>query len=112
MDLVGKVEKLSAVVFPGIDDALEDLLKRRHVIAVNGREISAAKKRPGIRGEENAHGPAALACNGNHRTHIDGIDIGAFFPVHLDVDKGVVHEACHLRVLERLVFHDVTPVAS
>jgi hypothetical protein len=47
-----------------------------------------------------------------HCFHVDLIDIGTFFTVDFNTDKVLVHEAGDVLILERFVFHDMTPVAG
>ena len=75
-------------------------------------EVGPTEERPAVGGQEYRHGPAATTGLGLHRVHVDGVDVGAFLPVDLDVDEQVVHDRRHLGVLEALVRHDVAPVAG
>ena len=75
------------------------------------REVGPGEEGPPVGQAEHRHRPAADAGHGLHRVHVDGVDVGALLPVDLDVDEQVVHERSDLGVLERLVGHDVAPVA-
>jgi hypothetical protein len=44
--------------------------------------------------------------------HINAIDVGPFFAIDFDVHKLTVHNGRHFLAFERLVRHDVAPVAS
>ena len=44
--------------------------------------------------------------------HVHGVQVGALTPVDLHVDEVLVHQGGGLVVLERLVLHDVAPVAG
>jgi len=46
------------------------------------------------------------------RLHVDGVDIRPLLPVDLDADEVGIHQRRDLAVLERLVRHDVAPVAG
>ena len=69
-------------------------------------------ERTSVGHEKHRHRPAALAGHGLHGLHVDAIDVGPLFAIDLYVDEVVVHEARGLFVLERLVRHDVAPVAG
>ena len=43
--------------------------------------------------------------------HVNLIEIRALFTIDFNVDEILVHQLRNLFVLERLVFHHVTPVA-
>ena len=74
-------------------------------------EVGAAEERLTVGGHEHRHRPAAVTRHGLGRLHVDGVDVRAFFAVHLDVDEPAVHQRGGRLVLERLVRHDVAPVA-
>ena len=44
--------------------------------------------------------------------HVDRINIGSFFSINLDADVFFIHQSRNFLVLERLSFHNVTPVAG
>ena len=48
------------------------------------REIRAGKEWSALVVEEDAHRPAAVAGHRHGGIHINGVDVGAFFPVDLD----------------------------
>ena len=77
-----------------------------------GREIGAPVKGLQVRGEKYRHGPAAMAGQSLHRSHVDLIKIGPFLPVHLDADKIFVEKPGHLRVFKGFMSHDVAPVTG
>ena len=64
-----------------------------------------------LRREEHGQGPAAVLAQKLQRLLVDGVDVGAFLPVDLDVDEELVHECCDVAVLEAFVGHDMAPVA-
>ena len=76
------------------------------------RVVRAAEERLRLRGEKARHGPAALPGQCLGRLHVDGVDVGAFLPVDLDIDESLVDVRRDLVVLKRLVRHDVAPVAG
>ena len=57
------------------------------------------------------HRPAARPCRRLHERHVDAIDVGTLLAVHLDRHEIAVERLRDRRVLERLVLHDVAPVA-
>ncbi len=77
---------------------------------VEGKVRSSEKGTP-VGHQEHRHRPAAVSGHRLHGLHVDAIEVGALFAIDFDVDEVVVHEAGGLVVLERLVRHDVAPVA-
>ena len=75
------------------------------------REVRPAEERFTPRGHEDRQRPAPALPH--HLSHflVDVIDVGALLAVDLDVDKTLVHDAGDVWVLERLVRHDVAPMA-
>ena len=69
-------------------------------------------KRHGIRREEHRHGPSAVTRQRLYRLHVNRIQVRTLLAINLDVHEQFVHERGGLRVLERLVRHDVAPVAG
>ena len=61
---------------------------------------------------EHGHGPAAPPGQGGHGVHVDRVHVRPLLAVDLDVHEAGVHLGGDLRVLERLVGHDVAPVAG
>ena len=51
-----------------------------------------------------------MASHHLHGGHINLIEVRSFFSIDFDVDEVVVHQLRDLFVLERLVFHHMTPV--
>ena len=94
--------------------ALEKRCESRHSVARLVGEIGAAEKRLlVVVREEHRQRPAATAL----REHlvgelVDPVDVRPLFAIHLDVDEQLVHQLGRGRVLERLVRHDVAPVAG
>ena len=58
------------------------------------------------------HGPAASPGQRLDGVHVDGVDVGTFLAIDLDVDEPLVHDGGHVVILEALVGHDVAPVAG
>ena len=67
---------------------------------------------PAVGQEEDGHRPAALAADRLRGGHVDGVDVGALFPVHLDGDEVGVQVVGGVLVLEGFMGHDVAPVAG
>ncbi len=100
------VQHVAPLLRPRLGDRVEQL-----------EELPAREERPGVerravRGEEDGHRPAALAGERRGGLHVHGVDVRAFLPVDLDVDEVLVHHRRDVVALERVVRHDVTPVAG
>ena len=76
------------------------------------RKICAAEKGFCIRGKEYIKWPASASRNRLHGIHVNMIEVGAFFPVDLDVDKMLIHQACHSFVLKTFPFHHMAPMTG
>ena len=93
--------------------AVEHLAERRHAVARLRREVGAGEERLAVRRQEHGHRPAALAGHRLGRLHVDGVDVRPLLSVDLDADEVPSFSASAVgRVLERLVRHDVAPVAG
>ena len=90
---------------------VEHVVEAAQALAIDGREVRAAEVRLAVGREEDGHRPAAVTADRHHRLHVDGVDVGPLLAVHLDVDEQLVHQRGDALVLERLVRHDVAPVA-
>ena len=110
--LIRDLKEALAIVAPLVSNGAQDLAKGRHVEPAGGGVIGAAVERPAFRSQEDRHRPASLAGHGHHRLHIKTIDIGPLLTVDLDAHKMFVHERRGLRVFERLMRHDVAPMAG
>jgi len=97
---------------PGAGDARQDVFEGGHVVARHGREVGAGVEGFQVGGEEDGHGPSAGAGHGDGGLHVDGVEVGAFFAVHFDVDEVFVHEGGGGGVFEGFVRHDMTPVTG
>ena len=76
-------------------------------------KIGAAVKRRTVRSQEHRQRPAAAAlCQQVMRILVDLVEVGAFFPVHLDIDEMPVHHRRHFFILETFMRHHVAPVAG
>ncbi len=96
---------------PGACHRLQQLAERSHPRSRRRREVGTGVKRLARRGEEDGHRPTAVAGEGDGDVHVDGVDIRPLLAVNLDVDKVLVHDRRGGGILERLVRHDMTPVA-
>ncbi len=96
---------------PGLDHRLEHLAERRQPVAGTIGEVRPGKKREPVRCGEHAHRPAAAPGGSLHRLHVDRVDVRPLLPVDLHAHEMPVHHLRGRRVRERLVTHDVAPVA-
>ena len=110
--LQGERRQLLAILLVGLAEGQQQAGKTRQAAPVFGGEIGAAIKGLQVRGQKDAQGPAAVAGEHLHRVHVRLIQVGALFPVQLDVDEMLVHDGGDGRVFKRLVGHDVAPVAG
>ena len=101
-----------AVAAIGLLDQAQHILEAGPAEARLQREVGAAPEGLGLGGEEHGERPAPLLAHEGERALVDGVEVGAFFAVQLDVDEELVHQRCRLIVLEALVGHDVAPVAG
>ena len=90
----------------------QQLPERGHAVARPVGEVGAAEEGPTVGGQEDAHGPAALAGQGLHGVHVDGVEVGPLLAVDLDGHEVRVEVGRRGLVLERLALHDVAPVAG
>ena len=109
---VGRLRQLTAAGRPARGDLPQHVGKSRPPPARVRREVGAAEERLQIRRQPDAHRPAARAGRGLHERHVDAVDVGALLPVHLDRHEVLVQQRRNVGVLERLVLHDVAPVAG
>jgi hypothetical protein len=103
---------LAAFVAVVLVDRDEDLAKRRHAVPALLRKIGPREDRNLLRRQEHRQRPAAgLSRHQLMARLIDLVEIRALLAVDFDVDVQIVHEPCCRIVLERLVGHDVAPMA-
>lgn len=107
----GGIDVLGAGV-EGVGDGAEDGGEAGAAVGVSGRKVGTGEERTEVRGEEDGHGPAAVAGEDLHGGHVELVDIGALFAVDFDVDEEVIHQFGDGGVFEALAFHDVAPVAG
>ncbi len=111
-DLASAFADLAVVVLPRVRDLAQDFEETRLPVAIFRRKISAADKRLERGGEPDVERPATAAGRGLDESHVNAIDIRAFFAVDLDVDEARVHEGRDFFVLKGFPFHHVAPVAG
>ncbi len=108
----GCVVHITATTPPRVGDCVEQLHERRHPAARFPRVVRTAVERRTVRGEEARHGPAALPRHRDRGVHVDGVEVGPLLAVDLDAHEVLVHHGRRRVVLERLVRHDMAPVAG
>jgi len=74
-------------------------------------DVRGREERSGVRRHYDAEGPPSLPRHCLTDFHIDVVDIRPLLAVDLDVHERVVHHSRDLGVLERLMGHNVAPVA-
>ena len=104
-------------VLPGSDHLVAPLAPRlgdrgQQLDELRAREERAGEERRAVRREQAGHRPAAVPGQRGRRVHVDGVDVGTFLAVDLDVHVVLVHHRGDLGVLERVVRHHVAPVAG
>ena len=102
---------LSRSARPDAADLLEDVDESGPSPPRGRRKVGAAVEGLQIRRQPDAHRPAARSGGRLHEGHVDAIDVGALLAVDLDGDEVLVEHRGDCVVLERLVLHDVAPVA-
>ena len=75
------------------------------------REVGAPVEGLAVGGQEHGEWPPTLSGKGLNRAHVQGVDIRTFLPVHLHVHEPLVHDLRDKRIIERLPFHHMAPVA-
>ena len=97
-----------------VGDALQHFAERRHAMARRVGEVGTGEERHlVVRCQKHRQRPAA-GTPGQQRVCglVNLVEIGPFFAIDLDIDELLVHLHGGLRVLERLVGHDMAPVAG
>ncbi len=108
----GRALELVAARFPGFGDRREDLEEPGPSPARGRREVRPAIERLSLRREKEREGPAAAAGHHLNGLHVDVVDVGPLLAVDLDRDEVPVQRFGDALRLERLVLHDVAPVAG
>ena len=74
--------------------------------------VGSPIERLAARRQEDGHRPAAVPRQRLYRLHVEGVEVGALLAIDLDRHEQVVDQGGGRLVLERLVGHDVAPVAG
>ena len=90
----------------------QQLREARQPVSRLGRVVRPAEERLAGGRQEDGHRPAAVPGQRDDGVHVERVDVGPLLAVHLDVHEALVHERGRLVVLERLVLHDMAPVAG
>ena len=62
--------------------------------------------------EKDGQRPSPASSGHLDKVHVNGIKIGSFFPVHLDVDEVFIHQQGNFFILKGLILHDVAPMSG
>ena len=107
-----RICQLLPLGLPGLLNLLQHLKETGPAILVFWRPVSAPVERFQVGRKENIQRPAALADHRLDEGHVDLVDVGTLFAVHLDAHEVGIEIAGHLVVLEGFAFHDVAPMAG
>ena len=111
-DAFARGQNAFAIVHPGLRKMIQNRPKARPPVAILGRKVSAAEEGLQLRRQEYRHRPATRAAGGLDEHHVDAVNVGALFAVHLYGDEVLVQQAGNDVVLEALVLHHVAPMAG
>ena len=100
------------ISLPQPGNVSQDTGKPRHPHSLFPREVSAGKEGFAFGGEKHIQGPTATPGHCLTHGHVDLVDIGTLFAIHLDGDETVVERCRYGVIFERLVCHDVAPMAG
>jgi hypothetical protein len=100
-----------AALPPRLRDRTQELREARHSVTRLRWEVRTRVERSTRRRHEHGRRPPARPRHADRRLHRHRIDVRTFFAIDLHVHEQVVHERCGRGALERLVRHDVAPVA-
>ena len=95
---------------PAIPPSLADGCQQPQEVRL--RKVGTAEERLAGRREQAGHRPATLAGQCGGGGHVDRVDVGPLLAVDLDRHEVPIEVIGYLGVLERLVRHDVAPVAG
>ena len=95
-----------------IRDGLEHILKPRPAVGIRRWKIGATPEGLAAGIEEHGQRPSALFAEKGEGRLIYLVDIGPFLPVHLDIDKEIIHQRRGLLILEAFVGHHMAPVTG
>ena len=107
-----RLARLLRRLAPHPGEPLQHVGEARPAPAPGRREVGAAPERLAVGRQEHGQRPAALLAHHVQRPHVDGVDVGAFLAIDLDVDEIAVHQGGDRVVLEALMRHHVAPVAG
>ncbi len=102
---------VGSTLAPRLGHRLQQLLEARQPVSRLGREVRPRVERLRVGSHEDRGRPAARAGHADGRLHRHRVDVGTLLAIDLDVHEQLVHEGGGSGALERLVRHDVTPVA-
>ena len=108
----GHALHLVAALAPRLRQRCQHLPEGRLPVPWLVGEVGAGEERPGVVVEHHGHRPAAVPGHRGGGVHVDRVDVGPLLAVDLDADEVLVHQRRRRVVLERLVGHDVAPVAG
>ena len=91
---------LLAAIAPSLTDRFEDPSETRGAMGIARRKVGTGEEGPAVGGEKNGHGPTAPTGHGLDGLHVDGVDVGTFFAIHLHGHEAGVHHGGGLIVLE------------
>ena len=111
-DLTRAALHVAAPLLPRLGQGQQHLAEGGQAVARRGRVVGAAEEGAAVGCQGHGHRPAALPGQGDDGAHVDAVQVGPLFAIDLDVDEVAVHQVGRLRVLERLMGHDVAPVAG
>ena len=109
--LAGGMLDASAVLLPHAGELAEQIEEARLPPSRGRRKVGAPVERLQVRREEHRHRPSAGPRRRLHERHVDAVDVGPLLAIDLDRDEVAVQPPGNLLVHERLVLHDVAPVA-
>ena len=99
-----------SLVPPGLRHRVQQLCERRHTTPRAGWIVGPGVEGLAIRVQEDGQRPSSPAGEHLAGLHVDGVDVGSLFAVHLDVHEQPVHYLGRRRILEGLVGHHMAPV--
>ena len=111
-DLRPLLRDLFVILFPSSRDPFEHFAERRLPVSILRRKIGSANERFQFWRQPNTHRPTAAAGRGLDEGHVNAIDIRPLLAIDFDVYELAIHDRRHLLAFERLVRHDVAPVAG
>ena len=111
-DALTRLFHLCTASRPGVDDRLQHLRERRHLVSGGRREVRAREEGSGVVIEEDGHRPSTVPGHRHRGIHVNSVDVRTLFTVDLDRDEVLVHLRRDVFVLEGFVRHDVAPMTG